>query len=48
MGMPAANIATVVMATTVHPNRELGCPCIIDHSANPPTIQVGVLYESND
>jgi hypothetical protein len=25
---PAANISTVVMATTVHPKRELGWPCI--------------------
>src|SRR5258707_14791995 len=25
---PAANIAAVVMATTVHPRRELGWPCI--------------------
>ena len=25
---PAANIATVVIATTVHPRRELGWPCI--------------------
>src|ERR1700676_2068508 len=28
MATPAANIATVVIATTVHPQRELGCPCI--------------------
>ena len=28
MATPAANIATVVMATTVHPKRELGWPCI--------------------
>jgi hypothetical protein len=28
MAKPAANIATVVIATTVHPKRELGCPCI--------------------
>jgi hypothetical protein len=25
MAMPAPNIATVVIATTVHPKRELGC-----------------------
>src|ERR1019366_4466073 len=28
MATPAANIATVVIATTVHPKRELGWPCI--------------------
>src|ERR1700722_14083176 len=28
MATPAANIAKVVMATTVHPRRELGWPCI--------------------
>ena len=28
MAMPAANIATVVIATTVHPRRGLGWPCI--------------------
>ena len=28
MAMPATNIATVVTATTVHPKRELGWPCI--------------------
>jgi hypothetical protein len=28
MAMPAMNIATVVIATTVHPKRELGWPCI--------------------
>ena len=25
---PAANMAMVVIATTIHPRRELGCPCI--------------------
>jgi hypothetical protein len=28
MATPAANIATVVIATTTHPKRELGWPCI--------------------
>ena len=28
MATPAANIATVAIATTVHPRRELGWPCI--------------------
>ncbi len=28
MAMPAANIAIVVNATTIHPKRELGWPCI--------------------
>jgi hypothetical protein len=28
IAMPVANIATVVIATTVHPERELGWPCI--------------------
>jgi len=28
MATPAANIATVVIATTIHPKRELGWPCI--------------------
>jgi hypothetical protein len=28
MATPAANIATVVIATTVDPKRELGWPCI--------------------
>jgi hypothetical protein len=28
MATPAANIATVVIATTVHPKGELGWPCI--------------------
>jgi hypothetical protein len=28
MATPAANIATVAIATTVHPKRELGWPCI--------------------
>jgi hypothetical protein len=28
IAMPAANIATVVIATKVHPKRELGWPCI--------------------
>ena len=28
MATPAANIATVVIATTAHPKRELGWPCI--------------------
>src|ERR1022692_1265797 len=28
MATPAANIATVVTATTTHPKRELGWPCI--------------------
>jgi hypothetical protein len=28
MATPAMNIATVVIATTVHPKRELGWPCI--------------------
>ena len=28
MAMPAMNIATVVIATTTHPKRELGWPCI--------------------
>jgi hypothetical protein len=28
MATPATNIATVVIATTIHPNRELGWPCI--------------------
>jgi hypothetical protein len=28
MAMPAANIATVVIATRIHPKRELGWPCI--------------------
>ena len=28
MAMPAANIATVVIATRTHPKRELGWPCI--------------------
>jgi hypothetical protein len=28
MATPATNIATVVTATTVHPKRELGWPCV--------------------
>ena len=28
MATPAANIAAMVIATTPHPKRELGCPCI--------------------
>src|ERR1039458_1997442 len=28
MATPAANIATVVIATPIHPKRELGWPCI--------------------
>ena len=28
MATPAANIATVVIATRIHPKRELGWPCI--------------------
>jgi hypothetical protein len=35
MATPAANIATVVIATTVHPKRELGWPCVASAVENP-------------